>query len=151
MAALAVPQLSRVSGVAPVATEAKIPTPTPAPQAPWKPQDPPGTASERRRASPSQRAFSPGVPRALAAAVSSAAGTRKWCSGPWSLRPGWRIRLVASATGSVEALARQARSITSRAGAAWQPSQTKWPAAQDTGLSPALPQRAQVTAAALDR
>lgn len=45
---------------------------------------PPTTVSERRRASARHAAFFAGSVR-LNQAASSAAGTRKWCSGPCSL------------------------------------------------------------------
>jgi len=116
----------------PLAIEVKI-RPHARAAGPLEAAGPAGTASLRRRASASMRGLSPAEPRALAQAVSKTAGTSRWCSVPWSFRLGWRISAVARATGSVESLARQARSITSRAGAAWQVSHTKWPWAQATG------------------
>jgi ABC-2 type transport system ATP-binding protein len=105
------------SGVDPVARATKVPVPIAAPQAPCVPQKPPERGSERRRASAIRSAFSLPSPRTFEKAARRTAGTRKWCSGPWSFTAGWRMSRSARATGSRSSLATHAFSMTSFAGA----------------------------------
>ena len=97
---------SFVSGVDFEMMETNIPELIPAPQAPQKPQAPPGTFLPRFISSlrASGRSISP---PAFLYAVSSAQPTITWCSGPCMWQNGISIIFSMIAMGSLEVSARQ--------------------------------------------
>ena len=106
------PQASPARGVDPDTMDANMPALSPAPQAPQNPQAPPGTPLPRLSISPSALSSST-APPALRKAVSRAAPTMTWCSGPCMWQKGWLISFSIISRGSALLSARQMDTIWS--------------------------------------
>ena len=116
------PQASVASGEAPVTRETKIPVLIPAPQAPQKPHTPPGICFPRCSMAISRFSRSTSPP-AFRYAVSRAAPTMVWCSGPCMWQNVCDMSFSMMSTGSFDVSFRQTETIASIP-AEWHSSQT---------------------------